>query len=146
MNENMSHNKQITNEEAEFIISKALRDYNDAQMSDEKFDELWKNSETLASNSKTMRLRFYSIAAAIALLVTITGKVFYDKSQSLMNIKYEQSTMALNKVSKYLNIGLSKMEPIEKYEKVKDQLELLEKQEKEVEKLKYIKIIPVIIE
>jgi predicted transcriptional regulator len=146
MNKNISHKNQLTNEEAEFIISKALRNGNDAHLSDEKFDELWNNVEILASKTKTMRLRFYSIAAAIALIVTITGKVFYDKSQSIMKTKYEQSTMALNKVSKYLNIGLSKIEPIEKYEKVKNQLELLEKQEKEVEKLKYIKKLPVIIE
>ena len=107
----MTHKRHITNEEADFILSKALREDKTPGMSDEMFERLWENAQTHPQKTRVMKLRFYAIAAAIALMVTLTGTWFYNQSQSYMETQYEQSTLALNKVSKYLNLVLSKLVP-----------------------------------
>jgi hypothetical protein len=146
MENNMLHKNQLTNDEADFIISKALREDIKNQMPDSMFEKMWDTAQKQSNKSKTIRVRFYAIAAAIALMVTLTGTWFYNESQNYMEERYVEGAMALNKVSKYLNIGLSKLEPIDHYNQVSEQLDLLEKPAQEVKKLKNLKRIPVIIE
>lgn len=142
----MTHKNHITNEEADFIISKALREDHKDRMPDELFDKMWENAQKQSSKTRTISLKFYAIAATIALMVSFAGTWFYTESQNYMEQQYEEGAMALNKVSKYLNLGLSKLEPIEYYKQVSDQLEMLDKPVQEVNKLKKFKRIPVVVE
>jgi hypothetical protein len=146
MNKDKNHKKLITSDQADFIISKALKEDIGDQMPDEMFDRLWDNAQKTQIKPKTIQIKFYAVAAAIALMVTLSGIWFHNQSQIYMQKQYEQSAMALNKVSKYLNMGLAKLDHVEQYNEAVQHLELLKKPEKKVKKLEYINKLPIVIE
>ncbi len=127
---------------ADELINQALQQDRTETMSDNKFEQLWSNAMQKRKKITHMRIRYYAAAAVIALLIGISGVTLYQQTEIYMESQYQQGMMALNKVSKYLNVGMDKLQPVQEMNKPLIQLQRLKEPTKAINKLEQVESIP----
>ncbi len=145
MNTNNQYNKRMTQKEqfsSEYLINKALERDKEIGIPDEKFNLMWEQASQKGRKTIQMRVQYYAAAAVITLLIGIAGVTMYQQTQLYMNNQYQQGMMALNKVSKYLNVGIEKMQPVTEMNKSLNQLQHITKTNKAINQLEEVKTIP----
>ncbi len=111
-------------------------------LSDEKFDSLW-NLATLKHKKIRKMSWTYSISAAlIALMISLAIIKTMVHTEKEMKQQYQQATLALYKVSHYMNRNIDKLSPIEEMMETTQYFDQIEKPLYELQKIKHVRKIP----
>lgn len=140
----MSHQEfQHKAHETNQLISKISSQKRETTLSDQKFNEIWSQAFNTKRQQRQMRIRYYAIAASLALIISLMGTGMYVHSNKYVEQQYETGTIALREVSYYLNIGFQKMQPVKEIKHFQKPIREISKTEMALENIQHINKIPI---
>ncbi|MDA3867855.1 MAG: hypothetical protein PF489_14065 [Salinivirgaceae bacterium] len=137
-------NMKKNNDKPEFHIGKAFQKYDQIQLSDDRFNEMWRKAAGRKAVSTTIPLRLYLVAATVALFLALAGSVISIRTTAKMQTQYAAGQEALHQVAYYMGLAMNKLEPIQKLEYGTKGVEELHQSGQSISKMGYLEYMSVI--
>jgi hypothetical protein len=140
----MNKNMKNSNDKTEIHIGKVFQKYDQVQLSDDRFNEMWGKAVGSKNVSTAIPLRLYLVAASVALFLALAGSLISIRTTEKMQTQYAAGQEALHQVAYYMDLAMNKLEPIEKLKYGTKGLEPLHQSGQSISKMSYLDYMSVI--